>query len=64
MGQLKLISALRLDKISIPVAKVNVEPDTRVFQQVQMHSKIKRPVGEINLLIGANYTELLPAEVA
>ena len=53
-----------VDKISSEIKEANVEPALEVFPRIQDLDSIKRPSGRVDLLIGLNFLEVQPTEVA
>lgn len=63
-GLLKVVVALGVTKISSCLGPVDVRPAIEEFPQVGGVACVKRPEGELDLLIGYNYMELHPKEIA
>ena len=52
------------DEISSEIEPAEVEPAMKVFPQISNIESIKRPSGKVDLLIGLNFLEVQPKEVA
>ena len=52
------------EEISSHIEPADVEPALNVFPQIPSLASIKRPSGKVDLLIGLNFLEVQPREVA
>ena len=65
-GKLIILTAMGVDEISSEIMPAKVEPALKVFSQfpdLKLKS-IRRPSGTVDLLIGLNFMEVHPVEVA
>ena len=56
--------AMGVDKISSEIEPANVESALKVFPQIPCLQSVRQPSGKVDLLIGLNYLEVQPWEVA
>ena len=63
-GEKVVLTAMGVDEISSVIEPANVKPALEIFQQIPNLDSIKRPNGKVDLLIGLNYLEVQPWEVA
>ena len=62
-GEIRVMLALGQDKISSPIDEMDVSTVKDLFPGMDGLGNFKRPHGEIDLMIGMNYLELMPKEV-
>ena len=53
-----------VEEISSEIKPAKVEPALKVFSQIQDLKSIRRPSGTVDMLIGLNFMEVQPVEVA
>ena len=63
-GKQVVLTAMGVDEISSEIKPADVEPALKVFPQIPDLKSIKRPSGKVDLLIGLNFLEVQPTEVA
>ena len=63
-GRKFILTAMGFEEISSHIKPADVEPALNVFPQIPSLASIKRPSGKVDLLIGLNFLEVQPREVA
>ena len=63
-GNVVILTAMGVDEISSEIKPAKVEPALKVFSQIQDLESIRRPSGTVDMLIGLNFMEVQPVEVA
>ena len=53
-----------VEEISSEIKPANVDPALKVFSQIKDLKSIRRPSGIVDMLIGLNFMEVQPVEVA
>ena len=59
-----VLTAMGMEEISSKINLTEVEAALKVFPQIKDLNSIKRPSGAVDLLIGLNFMEVQPEEVA
>ena len=59
-----ILTAMGFPEISSEIEPADVEPALNVFPQIPSLESMKRPSGKVDLLIGLNFLEVQPKEVA
>ena len=63
-GDVKVLMAMGVDVISVPLRDVDLSHVADLFPEVdEIGDKLRRPVGNIDLMVGASHQELFPKEV-
>ena len=62
-GKMRVMLALGVNKISTPIGEVDTSGVKDLFPGVVGLGRLTRPHGEIDVMVGMNYLELLPKEI-
>ena len=63
-GEEVVLLAMGVEEISSEIEPTNVRPALKVFPEIPDLQSVHRPSGKVDLLIGLNYLEVQPREVA